>query len=308
MIKSKRWILTGASGWFGRTALYEYEQLHGPEALRRDVIAYSSKDRLVDIDSPHGPIQSLPLDELDAESNADGLIHLAFLTRDRLAAVGLQRYIQANRAITARVASFIERNPKIPIITTSSGAAAVFESGSLDLEDNPYAALKREEEDLWQKNSAERMATVFRVYAASGRFIKDPKMFALSDFLTRAIRGEQIEIRSKRPVIRSYVHVGTMMRLFWAMLAKPLYNSGIQDVDAVLETLTLVDLAQVISEHWHLPSPIYSIDDPFTTDNYQSDSCKFRSLLKNYNINAPSLIEQLTETLIYLKVNSKASA
>ena len=56
------------------------------------------------------------------------------------------------------------------------------------------------------------------MYAASGRFTKDPKVFALSDFLPAL--GEQIEIRSERPVL-SYVHVGTMMRLFWAMLAEP---------------------------------------------------------------------------------------
>ena len=47
-------LLTGASGWFGRTALWAYEQEHGPEALRRDVIPFASRERWVEFDSPMG--------------------------------------------------------------------------------------------------------------------------------------------------------------------------------------------------------------------------------------------------------------
>ena len=149
MAPQRRWVLTGASGWFGRTALWEYEQRHGPEALRRDVVACASTAKPIDIGSAHGPLQAVGLEALDSIGEAGGLIHLAFLTRDRVEAWGVDRYIEANRAITARVADFIGRNPGIPILTTSSGAAAVFDSGAVDLTGNPYAALKQEEEELW---------------------------------------------------------------------------------------------------------------------------------------------------------------
>lgn len=290
-----RWVLTGASGWFGRTALWEYEQMHGPEALRRDVIACASTARPIDIGSAHGPVPAVALEELEAVRDADGLIHLAFLTRDRVAAVGLERYITANRAITAQVAACIDRHPGMPILTTSSGAAGVFDGATVDLQGNPYAALKREEEELWRRSGAERMATVFRVYAASGRFIKDPKVFALSDFLSRALAGERIEIRSERPVIRSYVHVGTMMRLFWAMLAAPT-GPGFRQVDAALQTVSLVELAEAISEHWHLPAPRFQIDPSLAADDYRAESGQFRELLRQYGIAAPDLREQLQET------------
>lgn len=295
MASKRRWVLTGASGWFGRTALWEYEQLHGPEALRREVIACASTARPIDIGSPHGPVPAVALEELDAVRDADGLIHLAFLTRDRVAAAGLERYIAANRAITGRVADFIGRHPCIPIVTTSSGAAAVFDGTAVDLLGNPYAALKREEEDLWRRCGAERMAAVFRVYAASGRFIKDPKVFALSDFLSRALAGERIEIRSERPVIRSYVHVGTMMRLFWAMLAAPA-GPGFRQVDAALQAVSLVELAEAISEHWQLPAPRFRIDPSLAADDYRADSGPFRELVRQYGIAAPDLLEQLLET------------
>lgn len=288
-------MLTGASGWFGRTALWEYEQLHGPEALRRDVVVCASSARDIDIGSPHGPVRAVGLEALDTIGVASGLIHLAFLTRDRVAAFGVEPYIEANRAITARLADFIGRNPGIPILTTSSGAAAVFDSGEVDLTGNPYAALKQEEEELWRRSGGERMAAVFRVYAASGRFIKDPKVFALSDFLCKALAGERIEIRSERPVIRSYVHVGTMMRLFWSMLAQP-GEPGFLQVNAAMQTVSLVELAEAISAIWGLPDPLFRIDPSLAADDYRADSGPFHALLRKHGIEAPGLEEQLRET------------
>jgi nucleoside-diphosphate-sugar epimerase len=212
-----------------------------------------------------------------------------------LDSVGIDSYIDQNRAITARVASFISRNPGIPIITTSSGAAAVFDGAECDVTNNPYAALKQEEEDLWRRSGTDRMAIVFRVYAASGRFIKDPKLFALGDFLTKALAGDRIEIRSERQVLRSYVHVGTMMRLFWAMLAAP-DEASFRQVDAVLQDLSLVQLAAEISNLWCLPEPSFRIDPSLPADDYRADSDPFRRLLRQYAIEAPDLREQLRET------------
>jgi UDP-glucuronate decarboxylase len=304
MKETRRWVLTGASGWFGRTALWQYEQLHGPEALRRDVVACASIAKLIDIGSDYGPVAAVGLEALDTLGEASGLIHLAFLTRDRIAAFGVERYIRENRAITARVADFIRRNPGIPILTTSSGAAAVFDYGEVDLTSNPYATLKQEEEALWRRSGAERLAVVFRVYAAAGRFIKDPKVFALSDFLCRALAGQRIEIRSERPVIRSYVHVGTMMRLFWAMLEHP-DGPGFRQVDAAMQTVSLVELAEAISRLWGLPEPVVRINPSLPADDYHADSSLFLQLLQEYAIEPPGLAEQLQETALHITSTSK---
>ena len=300
MAQPRRLVLTGASGWFGRTALWEYEQLHGPDALRRDVVACASIAKPIDIGSIYGPVQAVGLEALDSIDRASGLIHLAFLTRDRLTQFGVERYIHNNRAITSRVAEFIKRNPRMPIITTSSGAAAVFDHGFVDSTGTPYAALKQEEEELWRlSGSDDRLAVVFRVYAACGRFIKDPTVFALSDFLCRALSGERIEIRSRRPVFRSYVHVGTLMRLFWAMLSQPC-SSGFRQVDAVMYDLSLLELAQTISALWDLPDPLAQIDSSLPPDDYRADAGLFQQLLQDYLITGPPLAEQLRESARHL--------
>jgi nucleoside-diphosphate-sugar epimerase len=290
-----RWVITGASGWFGRTALWEYEALHGPEALRADVVACASSAKLIGFGSPHGPIQAVGLEALEHIHSASGLIHLAFLTRDRVAEIGLERYIQINRTITACIAAFLQHNPAVPIITTSSGAAAVLDGQTPDLHGNPYATLKQEEEALWRHSGVSRMAAVFRVYAASGRFIKDPRLFALSDFLSKANAGQPIEVRSQRPVIRSYVHVGTMMRLFWALLRTPL-SPGFLQVDACMETVSLVELARIISNLWGLPEPLFSIDPSLDADRYEADDGPFLELLGRYKIVPLDFPGQLRET------------
>ena len=142
---SGSFLLTGASGWFGRTALHVYEQAHGPEALRREVIPFASRERWVDFGSPEGPVLARPLAAITEVPDPAGLMHLAFLTRDKPAELGLERYIASNRAITATVAQVLGAWPQLPVVTTSSGDAAVLDGQPPDLDGNPYASLKQEE-------------------------------------------------------------------------------------------------------------------------------------------------------------------
>ncbi|MFM8275923.1 MAG: NAD-dependent epimerase/dehydratase family protein [Cyanobium sp.] len=293
-----KFLLTGASGWFGRTALWEYEQHYGPGALRRDVIAFASCAKSIDFGSRYGPISALPLSSITTIANPRGLIHLAFLTRDRLQHVDIDRYITLNREIRHQIEHLICQYPQMPIITMSSGAAAALDPSSIpDLGDDPYASLKREEEALWRSHSQGRMALVFRVYAASGRFLKSPKLFALGDFVEKALAGQRIVINSRRLVVRSYVHVGTLMRLCWQLLRQPL-PSGFAQIDACTNTLTLIELAEIISNIWKLPMPKHELDQSLGSDEYTADSSAFRELLQKYGLKSPELKEQIYDTAL----------
>lgn len=295
-----QYLLTGASGWFGRTALWEYERSHGPEALRRDVVAFASTAKEIDFGSAYGPMPALPLAAITAIRKPLGLIHLAFLTRDQLQHLEVQRYIAINRAISDQIERLLEQHANLPIITTSSGAAAALENEAQDLLQNPYGVLKQEEEALWQRHAQDRMALVFRVYAASGRFLKSPKLFALGDFVEKALNGQAIEIKSRRPVLRSYVHVGTLMQLAWALLRQPL-ESGFQQIDACTESLSLLELAEIVSKIWHLPAPVHEIDHNLNPDSYVADCTPFLSLLQRYHLSSPDLEAQLLETASWIK-------
>jgi len=55
----------------------------------------------VDFDSPHGPVKAHSLEAITEVSNPRGLLHLAFLARDKVEDLGHVRYLATNRAITA---------------------------------------------------------------------------------------------------------------------------------------------------------------------------------------------------------------
>lgn len=290
-------LLTGASGWFGRTALHVYEQAHGPEALRREVIPFASRQRWVDFGSPQGPVLARPLAAITEVPGPAGLLHLAFLTRDKVAELGLEAYRTSNRAITATVAQVLGAWPELPVVTTSSGAAAVLDGQPPDLEANPYASLKREEEALLEREAARRMAVVFRVFAASGQFMTRPGKFALGDFLLQALAGEPIRIRARHRATRSYVSAETLLALSWQLLQQPQGAGSLQRFDACTDTLTLQELAQLVAAETGAAVISPEIPPGAIYDNYQGDLTRFRSLLRERQLQPPTMAEQIRLTL-----------
>ncbi|MEB3199262.1 MAG: NAD-dependent epimerase/dehydratase family protein [Synechococcaceae cyanobacterium] len=289
-------LLTGASGWFGRTALAVLERRLGPEALRQHLIAYASSAREVDFGSPLGPLLVRPLEEIVEAPRPAGLLHLAFLTRDRLAEVGLETYVRSNRSITARVAALLRRWPGCPVVTTSSGAAASLDGRAADLEGNPYATLKQEEESLLRELAgADRLAVVLRVYAASGRFMAGPQRFALGDFLLQAGRGQTPRLQARRPVWRSYGAVGDIMELAWSLLLDR-QRHGMLQLDACSHSLSLLELAQRIAGRFGLPPAHQSLDPDLPEDRYGADAGPFLEELRRYGLQPESLEQQIETT------------
>lgn len=299
-------LLTGASGWFGRTALWEYEREHGPTALRRDVIPFASRERWVDFESPAGPVKAQPLEAIAEVHNPSGLLHLAFLTRDKVEQLGFNRYVETNRAITAMVGRVLEAWPAIPVVATSSGAAAALDGQPPDLEGNPYATLKREEEELLEREAATRMAVVFRVYAASGRFMTRPEKFALGDFLLQAMAGQAVQVKAPHPVWRSYVSVELLMRLSWRLLAQgPGESRGLLRIDACGKGQELGDVAAAVAAELGANLEPRRLGSE-QADRYVGDGAAFSALLRRHGLTEVGLSEQIRDTLGGLRRSGSA--
>jgi nucleoside-diphosphate-sugar epimerase len=217
-------IVTGASGWMGQTLLENLFEVLGASTFYERVIAFASKD----IDAKIGRAETIKLHSLSKlpklaeESKPDLIIHAAFLTPDYAKAHGRAKFIQINRKITGLVCKAAKNSPNSRLVEISSGAAET----SSETIDNPnktnlsdqqlYGFLKKEEEE---KLSLLAPTLILRIFALSGKHIKDPKKYALGDFLLAHAKGQPIVIQSKTPVIRGYGHAGDISKL--AITADP---------------------------------------------------------------------------------------
>jgi len=307
-------VVTGATGWFGRTALHELQQLLGPDSFFRRVRAFASRSRTIAstgfVDGverriPVAPLTELP--ELAAREPIEALLHTAFLTREYVERVGVEAYISVNRGITDLVCRSLEAAPAARTVLISSGAAAALDHVAT-LEEHlladPYGVLKWEEE----RRLCEIADTlVLRAYAVSGRFMRDPEQFALGDFLLRALAGLPIEIKAPMPVIRGYGHAGDMVNLAfcWLWGASKAPNHPIA---AVSHEVELQEMAKLISSLYRLPPIISKIDSSLKSNRYTAHPARYLDILGSLMIKPRSLEMQILETAHGLKRSTTSSS
>jgi len=305
-------IVTGATGWFGRTALHELQRLLGPEAFSRRVRAFASRSRTiistgfadgVERSIPVAPLTELP--DLAALEPIEAMLHTAFLTKEYVERVGLETYISANRGITDLVCRSLQSAPSARAVLISSGAATALDAVAClegKLHSDPYGVLKWEEE----RRLGEIVDTlVLRAYAVSGRFIRDPKQFALGDFLLRALDGLPIVIKAPMPVIRGYGHAGDMVNLafrwLWSEHIPPAHP-----IAAVSQEFELSELASLISSLYDLPPTSSVIDPSLSLNRYSADPGTYLKMLDELGIVPLSMEKQIFDTAFGLRLSKKA--
>ena len=293
----KKIILTGASGWFGKCFLQKYEEKYGRQRLNRDILPVASTGKGIDIDSKYGLIEAIGFDELMLETKCQALIHMAFLTREKVDKQNVDWYIDTNRRITSKIIGILENNKNAHCFAVSSGAAKYVKRS---ITEDPYGVLKIEEENLIQKITEQRLSMIFRVYGATGKFMKDPKIFALGDFITSAKSNKTINIESTRKVVRSYVNFGFLSELILEIIKNPI-DKGYYKLDACTHNITLLELARLISTIWKLDEPLYRINTSLEPDDYTGCSRELTDLASNYNVKIPSMDEQILETSKYIQ-------
>jgi nucleoside-diphosphate-sugar epimerase len=289
-------VITGATGWVGRTVI---DQLHRewPEAnLQRRLRAFSSQAGLLPLghgqEVPLQPLVDLP--RLAEQEPISALIHCAFLTPDRLAELGPQSFVDTNRAITDQVCAALRLNPEIRVVTFSSGAARLMEErGPTPTPATAlYGELKLEEE---RRVSALATTLVLRIYALTGRHIRHPRRYALGDFLHHALAGEPIVIQSKRPVIRGYGHADAIagLAIRWVLSSQPPPPSPLATVS---HTLELVELAETIAKIYGQPAPVVPVRSEAEGDLYTAPKDDFLEALRLHDLPCLSLEDQIRDT------------
>ena len=282
--------ISGASGWLGREAI---KVLDGVASHELALFTSNGRELLFGNDE-----KRLSRNFLSSKPplSLDGLIHLAFLTRDKIEIVGSQEFIATNLNLISKACEFIETSKPKWVVIVSSGA--IFDRGSGDLESNiqrnPYGFCKRVEELLITQSAHKVGANVVigRLWGASGKFMPHNPAYALSDLIISAHKEKKITIRSGGKVIRRYVDASEFMEvLIKAAISREslTINSGGPRVEiGELATLVAKNFAEVEIER----SPL-----EMATDDYYPRGEDFEMLASTLGISLSDIETQVSQTI-----------
>lgn len=264
-----RVLITGATGWFGRTA--------------RSLVPTGVATLCTSSRSQAGCIE-FSLDEVKAFAPTV-VLNFAFLTREKIQIVGLDRFRSTNSQLLEEFVASASLPSVRCVVTVSSGA-------SITEPDNPYAQLKRQEEELaLSLASPSRTVSVVRAYSVSGALVQNPGAYAFSDMVMQAELGE-IRIRSEVPTYRRYVSVEDVLTL--SVLEVNSGNSGVVETGG--ELVEMQDLAQRVRD---VVNPEINISRPAVLGSassvYASDGTSWEQACARHGYVAASLEQQIAD-------------
>lgn len=307
---SRRVVIVGARGWIGRTVLSLLGDALAPEIFADRVACFGSRRGAVELDG--GPsVPQRPLAELrDLDSRPTLLLHLAFLTKEKVSGMAAADYSKANRALSQQVFEALEPTGTDRLFVASSGAAAFADDIAAAEDLRLYGGLKRDDETLfaaWADAAPlARRAVIARIYSVSGPHINKLETYALASFILDALAGSAIEVRAPMPVVRSYVAVRDIVSLAFASLLAE-QGAPVTRFDTGGEALELGVVAQAVASalggHM-LRRPITELGE----NRYVGDDAVWRALLAQHAITPLSLEQQILETAAFLARTTKVDA
>lgn len=298
----RRIVIVGARGWIGRTAIALLRNALGPDIFARRVVCFGSADGEVAMEDG----VSVPQHALERLAGLAPcptlLLHLAFLTKDKVAGMAPAAYETANRALSQAVYDALDPIGVDRLFVASSGAAAFADEPTAADDLRLYGRLKRDDETLftgWARTHPDvRRVVIGRIYSLSGPWINKYKTYALASFILDALAGRPIAVHAPIPVLRSYVAVRELLSLVFAALVT---ESG----DTVLhfETggrpLELGEVAAAVARV--LDGKVARA--PITQDGenrYVGDDHSWQALLRRFGLSHLPLDQQILETACWL--------
>ncbi|GAA3802469.1 NAD-dependent epimerase/dehydratase family protein [Cellulomonas soli] len=294
-----RVAVTGATGWFGATALDLLYGALGTEAPER-VQAYASSHRVVTV-ADGRQVEVLPLAELPGRVPSPTLLlHFAYLTRDKVAEVGVDAYVRRNLAISATVLDAVAAHRPRGVVVSSSGA--VYGAGPrfvADVDADPYGALKRVDELAFAGACEDVGATyvVPRVFSVAGPRMTKPEKYALGSLIGMAAGGRPLQVSATGPVVRTYCGVDEVVALcLWASVRgrSVVFDSGGAPIE-------VGELARVVaSVHGRTDEAERTWDPAAEENSYVGDGTMMAELAREAGLGLRALPELVRETARWL--------
>lgn len=297
-----RIVVVGAGGWVGRTAVALFREALGEAGFAARVHCFGSADGVIDM-GKYGAVTQRQLAGLsDLAKEPTLLLHLAFLTKDKIAGMDPAAYSTANRTLSRQVLDALDSMGVDRLFVASSGAAAFADDLTAAEDLRLYGQLKREDEVRfaeWARSMPnQRRAVIARIYSLSGPWINKLGTYALASFIRDAQAGRPIEVRAPRAVYRSYVAVREVLSVvLTALLAQE--GEPVLRFDTGGVPLELGALAQVVAEvvgGQVNRAPIVENGDSC----YVGNERRWMELLERFGLTHTPIAEQVAETAAWL--------
>ena len=273
-----RVIVTGANGWFGRSAL----------SVLRDydveVFATSNKTTRLTFGGKEFAVRRWDENSI-GEFKPTAVIDCAFLTKERLSDHAVEDYVSINRLLISR-ASWLANLPSVKQFIGFSSGARLTDPTS------PYGMLKTEYEleiEASARLNTELGAVIARAWSVSGRLVTKPTLFAFSDFILQAETGV-IRVSSQGLVNRRYVSIEDLLLVSGALARE----RGFQILDSGGDLVELGQLAQKISETLNPTAEVKRQLIPgYPENNYYSDNSSWLTACEKLGFSPSTIYEQI---------------
>lgn len=289
-----RVLITGASGWFGQTAV---RMMAGVKLPTMFLASSPRKIQSLDLNFEVNSFDNKQIQHFQPTV----VIDCAFITRERIDEFGLKRYIDSNQELQKQLFSIISIPTVRRYVSLSSGAAVYpIDAVGVKIEENPYGFLKRNAEIELEYFSYDRKlnGVVARAWSVSGGLVTKPQKFALSDFITQANRGD-VHIQASIPVFRRYT---ALEDLFALALAKT-RTSMFSILNSEGPLVEMGELARIVTREIN-PSAQISRVKPTAglEDRYFAPTHEWVELQKQFLFVARPLPDQIRATFLGMKM------
>lgn len=272
-----RVLITGATGWFGLSAL---------EALRTTgakILPLGSKARTLTAPSSNWDIKVWESSAIE-DFAPTICVDTAFLTRDKYDQSHHGHFLETNRMLAERAFSVLELPSLRRFIGFSSGASITEPS-------HPYGALKLEYESKLAELSLNARASVViaRVWSVSGPHANKRSTFAFSQIIDQAMSG-LVRLESTGLVFRRYCSIEDFLAV---CLSIPV-NGKARLVESGGE---LIELANMAAKAISLLNPSSQLELPDKREKilsaYYSDNSNWEEACRDLGLVCQSLEQQI---------------
>ena len=286
-----RILILGATGWFGRTALFMLDGF--PQS---SILPIASAHRQVDCGARLYEIEEWSEQRVRA-FRPTIILNFAFLTREKWEMLGDAQYRLANSALTGRLL-WAAQLPSVRLALTVSSGAAFSETA----DGNAYGEMKRAEEHQFEALAGDGKSLVIaRAWSVSGPLVQRAHDYLFSDLILQA-RSGTIRVTAECEVWRRYTSVDDYLAVCIGMGLSGWSGT----IDSGGEQVEAAALAQIVSQSVGGSTVARSSIDPLMPSNiYMSDNQSWVEAIEALGFEPAGLAEQVELTALGLSASQR---